>query len=179
MMHLTPQQLTPIILAFVIVVVVGLRIWRSTREQRFQPGTMWLVPGIFAVFTLAFIVIERYTSALVIVFMVVALAIGVAIGMYQGTHTTVRVDHTAHAMFVKISPLGSLIFVGVLVLRVAVRYATGGMAAATNATATPAAPIVHSTAGLISLLLLVLAVGMIAGLRAYLQRFYDRARATL
>lgn len=179
MTHLTPQQLTPIILAVVIVVVVGLRIWRSTREQRFQPGTMWIVPGIFAAFTLAFIVVERYMSPLDIACMVLALAIGIAIGMYQGTHTTVRVDHTAHAMFVKISPLGSLVFIGVLVLRIAVRYATGGMAAATAATATPDAPIVPTTAGLISLLLLVLAVGMIAGLRVYLQRVYDRARATL
>jgi hypothetical protein len=179
MTHLTPQQLTPIILVAVIIVVVGLRIWRSTREQRFQTGTMWVVPGIFAAFTLGFIVIERYTSPLDIAFVVLALAVGVAIGLYQGTHTTVRVDHAAHAMFVKISPLGSLIFIGVLVLRIAVRYATGGIAAATAATADPGALIVHTTAGLISLLLLVLAVGIIVGLRVYLQRVYDQARATL
>jgi|SRR5271165_5278172 len=179
MTHLTPQQLTPIIVVLVIIVVLGIRIWRSTREQRFQPGTMWVVPGIFAAFTLAFIVIERYTSPLDIALMLVALAIGVAIGMYQGTHTTVRVDHTAHAMFVKISPLGSLIFIGVLILRIAVRYVTGGMTAATAATTDPGMPIPHTTAGLISLLLLVLAVGVIAGLRAYLQRVYDKARATL
>ncbi|HEV2909043.1 MAG TPA: hypothetical protein VGX02_07180, partial [Candidatus Eremiobacteraceae bacterium] len=111
--------------------------------------------------------------------MVLALAIGLAIGMYQGTHTTIRVDHTAHAMFVKISPLGSMIFIGVLVLRIAVRYyLTGGFAMASGASA-PGALIAHTPANLISLLLLVLALGVIAGLRVYLQRFYNRARATL
>jgi hypothetical protein len=39
--------------------------------------------------------------------------------------------------------------------------------------------IAHTPANLISLLLLVLALGVIAGLRVYLQRFYNRARATL
>jgi hypothetical protein len=176
---MTPQQLTPIIVVAAIVLVVGIRIWRSTREQRFRPDGMWVVPALFTAYVIWVIVAEGYTSPLDIVFMLVALALGGAIGMYQGTHTTVRVDHSAHAMFVKISPLGSLIFIGVLVLRIAVRYVTGGFALATAANGPPGMATVHTTSGLVSLLLLVLAVGVIAGLRVYLQRVYNRARATL
>ena len=177
---MTPQQLTPIIFIAAVLLAVGIRIWRSSREQRFRPGSMWVVPVIFAALVAFIVAVEGYTSPLDIALMLVALAVGGAIGLYQGTHTTIRVDHTAHAMFVKMSPLGSLIFIGVLVLRMAVRYVSGGVApAGAPATAAPALPTVHTTAGLISLLLLVLAVGVIAGLRAYLQRFYIRARATL
>jgi hypothetical protein len=176
---MTPEQLTPIIIVAVVVVVIGIRIWRSSREQRFRPGTMWILPIIFAVVVAGIVVVEGYTTPLDIALMLVALAAGAGIGLYQGTHTTVRVDHTAHAMFVKMSPLGSLIFISVLVLRIAFRYVSGGMVPARAAAAVPTLPTVHTTAGLISLLLLVLAVGVIAGLRAYLQAFYNRARATL
>jgi hypothetical protein len=175
----TPQQLTPIIIIAVVVVAVGVRIWRSTREQRFRPSSMWFVPILFAAYVVWLVVFEGYTRPLDIALMVLALAVGGAIGMYQGTHTTIRVDHAAHAMFVKISPLGTLIFISVVVLRIAVRYVTGGFVPASAATTVPAVPIAHTAAGLISVLLLVLAVGVIAGLRVYLQRAYDRARATL
>jgi hypothetical protein len=174
----TPQQLTPIILIVAIILVVGLRIWRSTKEQRFQPSNMWFLPILFAAYVVWLIVVEGYTRPLDIVLMVVALAVGGAIGMYQGTHTTIRVDHAAHAMFVKISPLGTLIFISVVALRIAIRYVTGSLVPTGGAPAL-GAPIAHTTAGLISLVLLVLAVGVIAGLRAYLQRAYDQARATL
>jgi membrane protein CcdC involved in cytochrome C biogenesis len=175
----TPQQLAPIIFIVAILLAIGIRVWRASREQRFAPGSMWLIPVIFAAYVGWVIFAEGYTDLLDLGLMVLALAIGLAIGMYQGTHTTIRVDHTAHAMFVKISPLGSMIFIGVLVLRIAVRYyLTGGFAMASGASA-PGALIAHTPANLISLLLLVLALGVIAGLRVYLQRFYNRARATL
>ena len=100
---MTPQQLTPIIFVVAILLVIGIRIWRSSREQRFAPGSMWLIAAIFAAYVVWLIFAEGYIDPLDIGLMVIALGIGLAIGMYQGTHTTIRVDHTAHAMFVKIS----------------------------------------------------------------------------
>ena len=47
---MTPQQLTPIIFVVAILLVIGIRIWRSSREQRFAPGSMWLIEGIFAAY---------------------------------------------------------------------------------------------------------------------------------
>jgi membrane protein CcdC involved in cytochrome C biogenesis len=176
----TPQQLAPIIFIVAILLAIGIRVWRASREQRFAPGSMWIIPIIFAAYVGWVIFAEGYIDPLDLGLMVLALAVGLGIGMYQGTHTTIRVDHAAHAMFVKISPLGSMIFIGVLVLRIAVRYyLTGGFAMAGGAGAPGYPLIAHTPANLISLLLLVLALGVIAGLRFYLQRFYNRARATL
>jgi hypothetical protein len=157
--------------------VLALRIARMAREQRFAPGRMWIIPAALAAFTGFLVVTERYTSAADLGLLALSLAAGGAIGWYQGTHTTVRVDHAARAMFVRISPLGGMIWIGVIVLRIGVRYATGGMDP--NAVAAGSAPGGSGVAGLISMCLLVLAVGVIIGLRAYLQRIYARERAGL
>jgi hypothetical protein len=177
---MTQAQLIPLITIVLIVLVVGLRIWLMSREQRFKPGGMWVLPIIFALFTVWLIVTEGLTSPSDIALIVAALGVGFGIGWYQGTHTTVRVDHAAHAMYVKISPLGSLIWIGVILLRIGVRYVSGNFppSAAISDPQTPMAA-AGGPAGLISMILLVLAVGVIVGLRAYLQRVYALERAAL
>jgi len=171
-------QLVPLITAAVIIVVLAIRVARMAREQRFAPGRMWIIPIAFGALTGFLIAAERYTSARDLGLLALSLAVGFGIGWYQGTHTAVRVDHAAHAMFVKISPLGGMIWIGVIVLRIGVRYATGGMNPSAVAQGSP--PVgTGGTAGLISMCLLVLAVGVIVGLRAYLQRIYARERAAL
>jgi len=178
---MTQAQLVPLITIALIIVILGIRIMRMSKEQRFRPATMWIVPGIFALITIGVIAVDGLTSPLDIALMLVALAAGFGIGWYQGTHTTVRVDHSQHAMFVKISPLGGLIWIAVIVLRIGVRDFTGGMtpAAASSDPIAAAAASSRGPAALISTLLLVLALGVIVGLRAYLQRVYARERATL
>ncbi|MBV8223288.1 MAG: DUF1453 family protein [Candidatus Eremiobacteraeota bacterium] len=177
---MTQQQIVTLVTFALIIVLIGVRIVRMSREQRFRPSTMWVLPAIFALITAGVIAIDGLTSPLDIAIMLVALAVGLGIGLYQGTHTTVRVDHTTHAMYVKISPWGSLIWVAVLALRVGVRYFAGGFAPASGTDPQAAAiAAAHSPAGLISTALLVLAVGVIFGLRVHLQRVYDRERATL
>jgi len=65
-------------------------------------------------------------------------------------------------------------------LRMGVKYATGGFSQPAPGTDPQAAmAAAHGPAGLISMALLALAVGVIFGLRAYLQRAYTAARATL
>ena len=176
---LSPSNVSTLIFILLFAVILGIRIWRSAREQRFKPATMWIVPGIFAAITVVWAIADGYTTPLDIVYFVVALAVGGVIGWYQGTHTTIRYDHAIHAMFVKISPLGSMIWIAVLALRFGVRYVTGGLAAATaSTTSSPGLP-PPSTAGLISMALLFVALGVITGLRAYLQRAYNAERAAL
>lgn len=171
------QSIGVIISIAVIALVVVLRILRMAREQRFGIVTMWIMPAIFAALAIWVMLFEHLTRAMDIVLAVVALALGGAIGWYQGTHTTVRVDRTARAMFVKISPIGAAIFFGVLAVRVAIRMASGGTfsGTATSASAVSADPGGAGAVNMISLLMLFVAVGLVAGLRAYLARAYTIA----
>jgi len=176
----SPSNLSTLIVIGVFAVLIGIRLWRAAREQRFQPATMWIVPGIFAAITLAWAIADGFTAPLDVALFLGSLAAGAAIGWYQGTHTSIRYDHAIHTMFVKISPIGSMIWIAVLVLRFGVRYITGGLAAApANAAGAAHTPTANHLAGLASMLLLVVALGVIVGLRAYLQRAYALERASL
>jgi hypothetical protein len=156
---------TLIVTIAVIAIVVGVRIWRMSREQRFGIVTMWIVPAIFAALALSVMIFDRFTNAQDIALAMVALAAGGAIGWYQGTHTTVRIDQAARAMFVKISPFGAAIFLSVLLLRMGIRASYGAPM--------PGAPGGAGTLSTISILMLLLAVGVVAGLRLYLARVYS------
>ncbi|HME81655.1 MAG TPA: hypothetical protein VKF82_06220 [Candidatus Eremiobacteraceae bacterium] len=153
-----------------LVLVVAVRVVRMTAEQRYSPTGMWTVTVLFAAVTAWFAVFEHLTSAADIAIMLAAFAAGMALGWYQGTHTRVRVDRAARAMFVKVSPIGAIIFVAVLALRFGMRFFSGGFSV--DPSGMPAAA--PGSVGLISVALLALAVGMNAGVRAYLQRIYSQ-----
>ncbi|MDQ6781597.1 MAG: DUF1453 family protein [Candidatus Eremiobacteraeota bacterium] len=153
----------------IVLVFVVLRIRRMTKEQRFGILTMWVVPALFALIALAIMLGEHVTTPQDVVFAAFAFAAGAAIGYYQGRHTTVRVDRAARAMFVKVSPIGVAIFVGVLLMRVLARGLYGGAGQTT---------LNNPEFNLMSVLALMLVVGMVLGLRFYLARVYAHTAAS-
>ena len=165
------QTATLLVTFAVILVVVIIRVRRMTREQRFGIYTMWIVPLIFAGLTGFIMTVDHVTAPLQLGLSLVALAAGAGLGIYQGTHTTVRVDRAARAMFVKVSPVGIAIFIGVLLLRIAIRTIYGGAMPPTAS----ANPVSGGALNLISVALLVFVVGMVVGLRIYLARAWAMA----
>lgn len=158
------------VLFLTFAIVLGFVVWRirrMIREQRFGLITMWVLPGLFVVIALAIMLGERVTTSEDVAFAALAFAAGGAIGYYQGRHTTVRIDRSARAMWVKVSPMGVAIFVGVLVMRVLARgiYGVTGPSTLNN----PAF-------NLASVLALMLVVGMVLGLRLYLARLYAHSQ---
>lgn len=169
------QNETTLLIVAVIIVAIGLRIWRATREQRFKIGSMWVAPAIFTLLTVWVLAVDRLTTLPDILLAVVALIAGGALGWYQGTHTTLRIDRTARVVFVKAKPIGALIFIAIIAPRLLIRTSSvlpaiqnGSLAAGS-----PPMPLAGSLAGTISSLLLVLALGVILGLRAYILRKYQ------
>jgi hypothetical protein len=172
------NQTVLIVVIVVAVVLVGFRIYRLTGERRWSVSRMWIAPAILLILAAVVAAIDVRATPFVIVGAVVGLAAGVAIGLYQGTHTTVRVDKAIRSLYVKVSPIGMLIFVGVLALRLGLRYITGSFAPAATATHSPALPTLTPLAAIAGSALLALAVGMVLGLRVYMQRRYNAAPAS-
>lgn len=172
------NQTVLIVVIVIAVVIVGFRIYRLTGERRWLVGRMWIAPAILLVLVAVVVATDVRATPFVIVGAVLGLAAGVAIGLYQGTHTTVRVDKTTRSLYVKVSPIGMLIFFGVLALRLGLRYITGSFAPATSATSAPAIPTLLPLAAIAGGALLALAVGMVLGLRVYMQRRYNAAPAS-
>lgn len=164
-----------ILIVMVIVALLAFRIYRQTREQRWSIVGMWIAPAIFLAITVILVAIDTQRAWLAPVAGVIGLAGGLAIGLYQGNHTTLRIDKPNKVVHVKVSPVGTLMFVAILVLRIGYRFVMlGGIDP--QAIAKNGAPPIPPVEAVISSLLLALAAGTIAGLRLYVQRQYDAAR---
>ena len=159
----------------VVLAIIAFRVYRQTREQRWAIGRIWLMPGIFVAITVVIVALDTTQQVFAPLAAVAGLGLGIAIGMYQGNHTTLRVDKPSGSVFVRVTPIGSAIFLVVLALRIGLRFAFfGGVPAPTANGSVPALPPAEV---LLGSGLLALAVGSIIGLRMYVKRAYDTAPA--
>jgi hypothetical protein len=168
------QSTSFIIFILVFIVVLGIRVWRSTREQRWGIPSMWVLPAIFVLLTAGIVAIDMRASVWTLPTAILGFVAGIGIGLYQGTHTTVRVDEAARCAYIKISPIGTLIFMSVLIVRIGLRFImTPPTVIAHAAEAGATMPAVPPEAAIAGGALLALAAGSIVGLRVYVQRLYD------
>jgi Protein of unknown function (DUF1453) len=152
--------------------IIGLVIFRVSRERKFPIGSLWVFPAILVALGIFDIVATGVSSPLDIVYMLVAFAAGGAFGWYQGIHSTVRVDKAARAAFVKSSPIGIALLVAALAFRFGARYMSGGLSSSAYS-GDHLSPVVALT----SAITLVFAVGLITGLRFYVKQKYDETSA--
>lgn len=169
------QTEVTLLFAALIVVALGLRILRASREQQIKVSTIWAAPALFLVLTVWVIYVDRFTTPLDIVLVAFSVIIGGAIGMYQGNHTTVRIDRQAKVLYVKARPIGIAIFVVVIALRLFIRLPAAFSAAQTGALGPGGMPLPPKgdLLSLVSVLLLGVALGLVAGLRVYLLRKFQ------
>ena len=137
---------------------------------------MWVAPAVFALLTIVIVGFDTTQVHLAPLAAVVGLAAGVWVGLYQGTHTTVRVDKPNKAVFITVSPVGIVIFMAILVVRIGIRIATVGPMPQ-SAGAGSAIPPISPLEAMLSSGLLALAVGSLLGLRWYVQKSYDSVPA--
>ncbi|HZV80248.1 MAG TPA: hypothetical protein VFF60_11635 [Candidatus Binatus sp.] len=163
----------PYITIGLVLVVVAFRVRRMMREVRWNPTAMWIVPVIFVLLTAAIAIADRVTSGTGLIVLIFAFALGIGLGWLQGMHTAVRVDKAAHAMYVKLSPIGAAIFLVVIFMRFAVRGLAGGFSPTAGPPVAQAGP--DSLVVIVSVALLALIAGMSIGVRAYLQREFSQA----
>jgi uncharacterized membrane protein len=172
---MSPQQIQTIVIVAIVALLLAYRVWRQTREQRWPMKTLWTSTIIFAIITVFLVYTDTAFGSVYAPFAAIAgAAVGFGIGMYQGNHTTLRVDKPGNAVFIKVTPVGVAIFIGVLVLRIGLRYVLGGGSAQT-AVAQNGFPIVPPLEAIVGSGLLAVALGSIAGLRVYVKRAFDAA----
>ena len=172
---MSPQQIQTVVIIGVLILLVGFRIYRQMREQRWAIGSMWVLPIIFTLILLISVAGDTMSgSALAPLAAIVGLAIGFGIGMYQGNHMTLRVDKPGKAVFVKVRPIGTAIVIGVLALRIGIRWGIGGAPGQAPVGAN-GLPVITPAEALIGSGLLAVAVGLTIGIRWFVKRAYDTA----
>jgi Protein of unknown function (DUF1453) len=170
---MTQTEMTTVIVIAVIALLVGWRVWRAMREQRMKAAYMWVTPTLVAALAVWMLVIDGLTRPLDIVFALVALGLGAVTGLYQGTHTAVRIDRSARLLYVKTKPIGAAIVVAVIAARILLRMSVVLPTIQQGATAgaIPMPP-KGDAISLVSGLLFTFALGVILGLRVYLFQKY-------
>lgn len=172
---MSSQQIQSLIVIGAIILLLGFRIYRSTREQRWTIGGMWVLPIIFLLLAIIVVVGDTMTGSRVApLAAVIGLGIGFGIGLYQGNHTALRIDKPSKVVFIRQKPIGIAIFIGVLALRFAIRWIVGG-APGQPAVGANGVPVVTPVEAIIGSGLLAVAVGSIVGLRWYVKQAYDAA----
>lgn len=160
------------------IVAFGLIAFRMSRERKFGMSSLWVLPAILGLMVIFDVAYTRVVSPLNVLYMLLALAAGVALGWYQGIHSTVRVDKAVRAAFVKASPIGMALFFGALAFRFGARYMSGSLSTSSFDTGSGYGTSHMSPAvALVSVLTLVFAVGLITGLRVYVKRKYEETPA--
>jgi hypothetical protein len=166
-----------IIFIGVIALAVGWRIWRAVREQRMKVAWLWVGPALVGIIAVSALVVDGLTRPLDIGIAAVVLALGLATGLYQGTHTLVRVDRNAGLLYVKSKPFAAAIVTVVIAARIILRTSyvlpalQSGSAAVGNVPLPPKGGTLELTSGM----LLVFALGLISGMRIYLYRKYKES----
>ena len=117
------QQTTGYLVAFtVIAVFMGLRIWRGSRARKLKVERMWIRPAIILVFLgLSIYGQPPPMTAPVLAGLAVATAVGLEMGWYRGRMVKVSIDPATHDLTSRASPWGILIFLGLMIVRIAVR----------------------------------------------------------
>ncbi|MDE2572041.1 MAG: DUF1453 family protein [bacterium] len=154
-----------LIAGLVVAAFLVYAVYRQTRERHVSPAGMWIAPVMFGILTALLVYVDHLLTPLAGGAVVLAVLVGLPVGWYQGAHCSVEVDRAAKRIAYRANPIGIAIILAALGFRFGIKMATGSLASAEPLT---------GTAALLSTVALGLAVGMVFGLRIYLQRRFNQ-----
>lgn len=104
----------------VFVVVMILR--RNMRPRPLRPERLWITPLLITLAAgMALFATPPPKDILSILILVASLALGGLLGWYRGRVTQMTVDPVTHAVTVQVSPLASVLILGIVALRYGLR----------------------------------------------------------
>ncbi len=111
----------------IILIILALRIWRGSRARKLRVELMWVRPLLItAILGLSVAAQPPPTEPLVILAMVACAAAGFVLGWQRGRMVRVSIEPETHVLTSQQSPWGMLIFIGLMMVRIGVRYLLRG-----------------------------------------------------
>jgi hypothetical protein len=141
-----PTMLISVAVWFAIITLI---VARNLRPRRLRVELLWVRPAIWLLFIAGYFYKFPPKSLTDVAGLVVAFAIGAALGWWRGGLTRIEVDPATDTAMQQASPLGVLVILALFAVRTGVRYAVAQSGAALPAS-------VESVTGW----LLALAVGL-------------------
>jgi hypothetical protein len=113
--------------------VVAVVVLRNSRPRRLRIETLWALPAVYVVLLgLALTEAPPPVTPLSIGLLILAAAVGAAIGWQRGRLMQIHIHPETHDMTSRASPIGIVFILGVLVLRYAARDLLAGNAGLLN-----------------------------------------------
>lgn len=134
----------------IVLLVLFLRVRRLGQERKLRVEWLWITPVLLLVIA-GLVMTQTPLAGVDWLWLVPAFAVGAGIGFWRGRLTTVTVDPASRALTSRASPAALYLLVGVLVLRLGLRFLL-----------TAEASTLHVNAALITDAFLVFAVGLVA-----------------
>jgi Kef-type K+ transport system membrane component KefB len=122
------KQIGPYIVPLIVVALIARRLFRAQQARRIRPMALWIGPiivllGMAAVFATS----PMPTPSAMALFVVGAVAGGV-VGYLRALHQEFSIDPETGNVMSKATPLGSILFLGIFVIRFGMNYwMRGGM----------------------------------------------------
>jgi hypothetical protein len=131
------QQVTPYIVPLLVVVLIARRAIRAQKPQRVRPSRMWIGPVYLGVAMALVLATAPMPSVLGLALFAAGAILGGVFGYFRALHQEFSIDAETGKVMSKATPLGSMLFVGLFVVRFALSYWMRG-------DTTPAAMKAHS-----------------------------------
>ncbi|HVU21055.1 MAG TPA: hypothetical protein VHE09_10015 [Rhizomicrobium sp.] len=104
----------------IVVIVIARRLLRAQEPRRVRPGLLWIQPAILLAGMIAlFAATPVQLSPLSLAIFATGAIAGAAVGYFRALHQEFSVDPQTGNVMSKATPLGSLLFLGIFIVRFA------------------------------------------------------------
>ena len=115
------NQLLPYLGPAIVLIIVARRMLRAQEPRRIRPGVLWIQPAmLFAAMIFLFLTTPVQLSPLSLSIFVIGAFAGATIGYFRALHQELSIEPETGNVMSKATPLGSLLFLGIFIVRFAV-----------------------------------------------------------
>jgi hypothetical protein len=121
------NQFLPYLGPALIVILIGRRLLRAQKPSRVRPNLLWIQPAILLVgMIFLFAATRLQLSAFAIAIFAVAAVAGAAVGYFRALHQEFSIEPETGNVMSKATPLGSMLFLGIFLVRYVMNYMMRG-----------------------------------------------------
>jgi hypothetical protein len=117
--------------AYVVpILIVGLVLWRASRAMKGRSVTLsrlWIRPTIIAVLMAVAFATSPLPDGIALAIFLAAAAVGLGVGYLLASHQTLAIDPASGRITSHMSPVGTVLFIGLFAARYGFRIMTTGV----------------------------------------------------
>jgi len=120
------KEIAPFIAPAVVVLLVARRLIGQPKLKRVRPNQLWIGPVYIAVAMALVLYTSPMPNLFGLALFAAAAAAGAAVGYFRALHQEFSIEAETGNVMSKASPVGTLIFLGIFVVRYALSYWMNG-----------------------------------------------------